>query len=201
MRTLVIGDTHGQAAHLRQIVRFAKVKPGNRLIMLGDYGDSAEDDSVFRSLQQIEAGGIEVIPLLGNHEFMNMAPIIGQGSGDAMHPEYRHWLTNRCRRYFEDDKRIYVHANLDAGVPLAEQTDLYLFWKFFTFAPYHISNKIMVCGHSPQKGGRPVKYESAICVDTGAKYPNGWLTCLDVDSGFYWQIQSGSGEHRTGFFE
>ena len=36
-----------------------------------------------------------------------------------------------------------------------------------------------------------------ICIDTGAYDLKGWLTCLEVESGKYWQANQ-AGEKRTG---
>lgn len=44
----------------------------------------------------------------------------------------------------------------------------------------------MVCGHSSQKSGLPLNHGHAICIDTWA-CGQGWLTCLDVESGKVWQ--------------
>jgi serine/threonine protein phosphatase 1 len=50
----------------------------------------------------------------------------------------------------------------------------------------HEGGKIMVCGHTPQLSGRPTNLGHAVCIDTGA-YDAGWLTCLDAQTGVYWQ--------------
>ncbi|MAE65578.1 MAG: hypothetical protein CMJ18_15020 [Phycisphaeraceae bacterium] len=44
----------------------------------------------------------------------------------------------------------------------------------------------MVCGHTSQQSGLPLTNGHAICVDTNI-YGGGWLTCLDVASGTFWQ--------------
>ena len=49
-----------------------------------------------------------------------------------------------------------------------------------------MSGKIMVCGHSSQKSGRPLVTEDAICIDTFA-HGGGWLSCLDVQADMLWQ--------------
>ena len=61
--------------------------------------------------------------------------------------------------------------------------------------PPHESGKTMVCGHTSQKSGIPVNIGHAICIDTFA-WGSGWLTCLDTESGVYWQTNH-DGEHRT----
>ena len=50
----------------------------------------------------------------------------------------------------------------------------------------------MICGHTPQKSGRPLVLDNGVCIDTLA-YGGGWLTCMDVATGEYWQANE-SGE-------
>jgi serine/threonine protein phosphatase 1 len=64
----------------------------------------------------------------------------------------------------------------------------------------HESGKIMVCGHTSQKVGRPRNVGHAVCIDTRAYGEVGWLTCLDVASGRYWQANQ-KGETRAGWLE
>jgi len=47
----------------------------------------------------------------------------------------------------------------------------------------------MVCGHTLQLSGMPINIGHAICIDTWA-YGGGWLTCLDVTTGRFWQAKS-----------
>ncbi len=54
----------------------------------------------------------------------------------------------------------------------------------------------MICGHTEQRSGVPLRILGAICVDTWA-YSNGWLTCLDVETGDYWQANE-LGQTRIG---
>jgi serine/threonine protein phosphatase 1 len=51
----------------------------------------------------------------------------------------------------------------------------------------HVSGKVMVCGHTKQNSGVPLNLGHAVCIDTGVYEPDGWLTCLDVRTGQYWQ--------------
>jgi serine/threonine protein phosphatase 1 len=104
-----------------------------------------------------------------------------------------HWsfLENTVRT-FETPKQIFVHACLDPALDLHEQSDWILFWEYFERIRLHKSGKKAICGHTPQPKGliRDVGY--AICIDTGCVY-GGWLTCLDVNSGHYWQANEKGG--------
>jgi serine/threonine protein phosphatase 1 len=58
----------------------------------------------------------------------------------------------------------------------------------------------MVCGHTRQKSGRPLNLGTTVCIDTGIYEPDGWLTCLDVRTGRFWQANQ-LGTKRTGWLE
>jgi serine/threonine protein phosphatase 1 len=114
--------------------------------------------------------------------------------GDAGIPDI-HWrfLDKRCVDQFETDSHIFVHGGLDPDVPLAEQKIHILRWKTFRDPKPHCSGKTMICGHSTQKSGWPCDLGSAVCIDTGVSR-GGWLTCLDAESGNFWQAdQRGRG--------
>ena len=59
-----------------------------------------------------------------------------------------------------------------------------------------MSGKTLVCGHSEQRSGVPLVIPGAIGIDTWC-YGGGWLTCLDVETGHYWQANE-VGETREG---
>ena len=109
-----------------------------------------------------------------------------------------HWdfIEHTCLNSWENEDRIFVHANLDPQVPLPQQSDWHLFWQKLTQPIPHCSGKTMICGHTSQKNGRPLNFGHAICIDTWA-CGTGWLTCLDVYSGKIWQTnQQGQVQHN-----
>ncbi len=100
--------------------------------------------------------------------------------------------------YYETERQIFVHANLYPDLPLNEQPDYVVFWQHIDeWTPPHQSGKTMICGHTSQKTGEILNLGHAICIDTAA-CKGGWLTCLDVETGDYWQANE-SGETRAGF--
>jgi serine/threonine protein phosphatase 1 len=101
---------------------------------------------------------------------------------DKVSPEHVEFLSERCLKYYEDEHHIYVHANANAYFRLSDQSDDWLFWTRFEDAYPHISGKKMICGHTAQKGGLPNVKPFAICLDTWV-YGQGWLTCLEVETG------------------
>jgi serine/threonine protein phosphatase 1 len=58
----------------------------------------------------------------------------------------------------------------------------------------------VVCGHTRQCDGVPLNWGTTVCIDTGAYVEGGWLTCLDVHEGCYWQANE-AGEVRAGWVE
>jgi serine/threonine protein phosphatase 1 len=100
-----------------------------------------------------------------------------------------HWrfLEKTCVNWFETDRHFFVHASVYPDVPLEQQPSFMLLWESLYDPVRHFSGKVMVCGHTRQMTGMPRNLGSTICIDTGAHAHEGWLTCLDVDAGRYWQ--------------
>jgi serine/threonine protein phosphatase 1 len=113
----------------------------------------------------------------------------------------RHWqfLEKDCKPWHETETHIFVHANLYPDVPMDEQPEFMLYWERLIEPCPHVSGKVVVCGHTKQKSGLPLDLESTVCLDTGA-YDDGWLTCLDVQSGRIWQANE-LGKARTGWLQ
>ena len=87
-----------------------------------------------------------------------------------------------CSAYYETKTHFFVHANAYSDISLDDQPDLMLYWEQFNDSEPRESGKIMICGHTPQRGGVPRNIGHAVCIDTWA-HGGGWLTCLDVNSG------------------
>jgi serine/threonine protein phosphatase 1 len=126
----------------------------------------------------------------------------GNGFGDpeellAKIPQ-RHWqfLEEDCLPYYETEKHLFVHANLYPYLPLEDQPDYMLYWEKLVEPNPHISGKTLICGHTRQKSGVPLNLGTSVCIDTNV-YDGGWLTCLDVMSGYFWQANE-QGETQTG---
>lgn len=209
MRTLAIGDIHGCSSALRALLDAVKPGPDDLVVTMGDYCDRGPDTKgVMDILLELDRT-TQLKPLLGNHEVLFLdakAKCVDENAwlqvgGRETLLSYSHngslaweripqahvdFLAKRCLRYFETDTHIFVHASANAALPLHEQTDDWLFWTRFEHAFPHVSGKMMVCGHTPQKGGVPVRKNGAICIDTWA-YGQGWLTCYDITNGTFTQ--------------
>jgi serine/threonine protein phosphatase 1 len=209
MRTLAIGDIHG--SHTALVTLLKEVRPGvdDKVIFLGDYIDRGPaSQQVIETLLELSKES-QAIFLRGNHEVMILEsredPLKeslwrGYGGAEMLQSygaEYStnwiaaipeaHWkFFERTVRFFETDTHIFVHACLDPECDMKDQTDRLLFWEFFEQIQPHKSGKKIVCGHSPSRSGEIKDVGFAVCIDTGPAI-GGWLTCLEVDSGKYWQ--------------
>jgi serine/threonine protein phosphatase 1 len=224
-RTLAFGDIHGCLMALDTLLGFVQPTADDRLIFLGDYVDRGPDSKgVLDRLIELHQTG-RVICLRGNHEIMMLGARGGRddyrfwlrvGGLEAMDSyridgaevtlddiPYEHWkfLRQTVVDYHETETHIFVHANLHPDLPLREQPTDWLHWQPITrdWHRPHVSGKTMVCGHTHQKSGEPLVLERAVCIDTWA-YGDGWLTCLDVESGQYWQAND-VGETRAGHLD
>jgi serine/threonine protein phosphatase 1 len=221
MRTLAIGDIHGAATALDALLAAVAPTPQDLLVFLGDYVDRGPDSKgVLDRLIALSVSGRPMICLRGNHELMmlrsrtdrselkmwlSVGGMQALGSyavnGLPAHPDSIppfHWefLERGCVDYFETDTHIFVHANLDSWLPMEEQPEMMLFWEFMNNPVKHLSGKRLICGHTSQRSGVPRAWRTTVCIDTNAYYPTGWLTCLDVHSGTYWQANE-AGQTRV----
>lgn len=225
-RLFAIGDLHGCLDALRTLEELVPFRPDDVLVTMGDYVDRGPNSrGVLDWLIRRQEQGT-LIPLLGNHDQMMLhasdSPDINNlwlsiggvetlrsyGSpervGTLKDVPARHWqfFKRDCRRIYETDTHIFVHAMLQAELPLSEQPDQTLLWdKLSRHDPPqpHCSGKVMVCGHTSQKNGWPLNLGHAVCIDTWV-YGNGWLTCFEPETGRFWQARQ-SGETRTGGLE
>ena len=225
MRTLAIGDIHGCLASLDTLLNLVRPTTDDLLVTLGDHVDRGPDSrGVLDRMLALHATG-RVVSLRGNHEIMMAAARDGKskarywyshGGAEALDsyrelgrhvslddiPE-RHWafIESTTQLYYETETHIFVHANLHPDTELADQPELYLCWETLDRKQHrpHCSGKTMVCGHTPQKNGRPLVLDHAVIIDTWA-CGDGWLTCLDAGTGHYWQADE-LGRTREGDLE
>jgi len=219
-RHLAIGDIHGCVNALRSLVELISPHPDDTIVMLGDYVDRGPDSARVLDFV-IELGETRnLVPLRGNHEIMMLEardktsclyswlgyggketlrsyPATGDDEGPFATVPDAHFdfLENSLVSYHECETHFFVHANADANVALDDQSEANLYWRTYKDPARHCSDKIMVCGHTVQHSGWPVVNDNSICIDTGV-YDGGWLTCLDVRSGTFWQANE-AGETRT----
>jgi len=209
MRTFAIGDIHGCSRALAELLLLVKPASNDQIVFVGDYIDRGPGSrQVIDSLLDLKRTCSPVF-LRGNHEVMMLdaredslkanlwhsyggfEALISYGS-ELGHDWARaipetHWAFLKATlRFYEDTHHIFVHACLDSELEMKDQPDWLLFWEFFDRIRPHNSGKRVICGHSPQRSGLIKDLGFAVCIDTGPAV-GGWLTCLDVNSGKYWQ--------------
>jgi len=219
MRTLAIGDIHGCCAALETLFDAAQVTPDDFLVFLGDYIDRGPESKAVVSLLIKCSQEQNAITLRGNHEVMILsaredplqAKLWSSYGGDEALRSYgagysevwqdfipdEHWkFYEQTRPWFETETHIFVHATVLPDLDMRDQPDYVLYWERFNESLRHRSGKIVVCGHTPQHSGWPTRGACSVCIDTGVNSGK-WLTCLDVDSGSFWQANE-SRMLRTG---
>jgi len=210
-RTLAIGDIHGCDVAFARLLRALSIAKDDTVVVLGDAIDRGPGSKqVVDRLLQL-ARECRLIFIMGNHEEMLLdsfnEPVVRQGwlqyggaetlasyGGDVEDIPQEHLDFFRSGvNFFETDREIFVHANLEPGVPLDRQQVEWLRWTHLTgHEGPHPSGKRIVCGHTPLKSGRPLPMPGWACIDTHV-CNNGWLTCLDVATNDYCQAnQAGS---------
>ncbi len=219
MRTLAIGDIHGSNTALSTLCDYVDFRSDDTIVTLGDYIDRGPDSKeVIDSL--IELGkNHRVITLKGNHEVMMENSLLSEqeryfwlyNGGEATMRSFElqppilekedipqtYWnFFKSCQPYYETQNHILVHAGLEPETNLEDQEENFTLWQRIFETKPHKSGKTIVCGHTPQIEGYPLKLDHAICIDTSA-CRGGWLTCLDIDSGHYWQANEAA-ETRSG---
>lgn len=219
MRTLAISDIHGCSTAFETLLQALRLQPDDTIVTLGDYVDKGPDSKgVLDRLIDLQRS-YRLIPLKGNHEVEMLAALENplectswlEAGGNETLASYStenqevslanipqahwHFIENSCVDWWQIEDYIFVHANLEPDLPVEKQSEYCLFWQKFHNPAPHCSGKIMICGHTSQKDGKPVNLGHAICLDTWV-YGDGWLTGLEVESGKIWQTNQ-QGQLKT----
>jgi serine/threonine protein phosphatase 1 len=213
-RRFVIGDIHGaNRALLQCLERSGFDTEKDLLISLGDLCDRwPEVDKVFDTLLGIK----NLVLLLGNHDhwalewFINRkAPEIWlmQGGDVTMNayrqgiPESHILLLSRSVLYHHLDNKLFVHGGFDPELDITAQDRETLLWdrSLIRSALLHknlglekqlTSYQEVYVGHTPTLNfgeTEPIKACEVYLMDTGAGWPEGVLTMMDIDSKEIWQ--------------
>jgi serine/threonine protein phosphatase 1 len=220
VRYLAIGDIHGCYDALRTLAAEVPFTRSDTIITLGDYVDRGPNSCAVLDWLIAYAKRGKLVALRGNHEIMMLRARDSEdlvkdwlfNGGDKTLASYSHFgdagrlvdvpdshwdfLEMQTHPFFETERHFFVHGAALPNYAFDEQPEFMLYWGAFDDRGPHESGKIMVCGHTPQKTGRPKSIGHAVCIDTWA-HGKGWLTCLDVSTGIYWQANQ-RGERRCG---
>jgi serine/threonine protein phosphatase 1 len=217
MRTLAIGDIHGCLKPLKSLWEAIDFQPEDRMIFLGDYVDRGPDSKgVIDFLIRLQQQRSDVVFLSGNHEekfllsqmdltdrnhwfeaWGGIQTLESYGPNGFEDVPESHWeFLRKAKPYFETESHIFVHATLEADIPLSQQLPFTLIHKKFGNPRPHMSGKAMICGHTAQKSHLPLNLGHAVCIDTDPGR-GGWLTCLHAETGDYWQTNF-NGDLRLG---
>jgi hypothetical protein len=196
------------AAGERQVVR-RELAIDVPLVDLSGLDSAAQDEWMAKTIEEEAALPFDLVngPLF-RARLVRLAPERHLLVATAHHLVCDGWSTNvlldeLARLYAADHDHVpaalgrassfAAYAREEAARAPDAETDR--FWRErFADPPPHQSGKIMVCGHTSQQSGLPRNIGHAVCIDTFV-YGDGWLTCLDVANGQYWQANQ-KGETR-----
>ncbi len=217
-RTLAIGDIHGCDVAFNALLKALAVGAGDTLVVLWDAIDRGPGSrQVVERLLKLQ-DECHLVFILGNHEEMMLEGLedeqVAQGwlqyggaatmvsyGGDPrkIPPEHLDFL-RAARPYWETDNDLFIHANVDPGLPLDQQEIEVIRWTHLTgYELPHPSGKRIVCGHTPQRSGLPLAIPGWLCIDTFV-CGGGWLTGIDVQTNDYCQANL-TGQLRFGQVE
>ncbi|WP_417850362.1 metallophosphoesterase family protein [Thalassoglobus sp.] len=225
MATFAIGDIHGCWNALETLLEQVPIQEDDLIITLGDYVDRGPESARVLDWVMDQTANERFIALRGNHELMMLAASEGQmnpqhwlacGGKETLtsyqqtsqrripniediSPQHLNFIKYDLRPYYETDTHIFVHAYVYEDAALEDQDELTLYWERFDLIRPHKSGKVVICGHTAQRSGLPANRQHAVCIDTWV-YGDGWLTCLDVESGQYWQANQ-KRKHRSNWLE
>jgi serine/threonine protein phosphatase 1 len=188
--TFVIPDIHGRddllSKALAGITARSRGEP-DAIVMIGDYVDKGpQSRQVIERLLSGVAEGWRFVALKGNHDAMMVEALrdpakwtwwmekggdaaLASYGGDPVAVPQTHiaWL-DQLRLLHVDAHRVYVHAGVDAEIPLDRQSEATVLWKRYPkgfsggYGDLHV-----VHGHDNCPDG-PLLYEGRTNLDTAA---------------------------------
>ena len=197
MSLYAIGDVHGCARTLEDLLDRLALTSEDHLVFVGDYTDRgpSSKDVVDRLIKLEKASADGTGPrctfLRGNHDQM-MIDYIERGDfalwranggletlasyaegGQAHFPDGHYDFLARTRLYLDTPDFCFVHAGLKPHFTVAdnlrhETADTFLWTREHLGVAERAWEKPVVCGHTPQ--ARPINEPDLIGIDTGCVY-------------------------------
>lgn len=131
----------------------------------------------------LNCGGDSALDSYGSSSSMDLIP-----------PAHIRFLKS-CVPYFETKTHVFVHANYQPEVSLADLDEQMLRWKSLRDCvppERHCSGKVVVVSHTPHD--EIFDHGNLVCLDTNV-CDGGWLSAMDIASGQAWQTD-GRGKLR-----
>lgn len=211
-RLFAIGDIHGCFDLLKELLenKIQLQKP-DKLILLGDYIDRGiQSKEVIDYIIDLKEKGIDIVPLLGNHESMLLDAYNNEGltykwiqnggsttlksfnitSLKDIEPKYIEFFKG-LSYYFALNEYLFVHAGFnDSDInPFADKYSMIWLFKQ-TYENPLLMNKIIIHGHRPITVDvcKEIVYsnKNVINLDTGCVYSNmtgyGTLTAIELNT-------------------
>jgi len=209
-RTFVIGDIHGCAATLRQLVDVViHISQNDRLYLLGDLIDRGPDSKgVLDFVFELRKRGVEVNSVRGNHEEMylkgcgdayfmmlwssnggqtTLSSFQADGPGDI--PGRYRDLMRSFPLYILLDDFVLVHAGLNFGLPDPFEDTSAMLWTRSTYVDRQkIDGRRLICGHTPASRAQleASLNNNKITLDNGCVFGGrpdmGCLAALELES-------------------
>lgn len=197
-RLIAVGDIHGHAAELRELLDLINPTKRDTVVTLGDYVNRGPDaKGVIDALIDLEAT-CNLVPILGNHDEMMLDARRSKAAEDRFRYEggdqtlqsysedaslksvpMTHWLfLERCQDSYATGIFVFTHANYCWYSALPDQPPSLLRWTSLNEAAPkpHVSGKTFIVGHTP---GPLRDLGFCRCVDTGCGF-GGMLTAIDL---------------------
>lgn len=180
----------------------------HRVVFCGDYIDRGPNSrGVLDRMMETPLAHQERVFLRGNHDDMMLQSLIHRSKlhediwlrhgGVGTLAEYtedgqldkaalaRHCtFIERMPFFFEDAHAVYTHAGLIGSASVTDHTPFELMWTEWKTVAEHWPadgrDKLLVHGHTPQKGRQPFWQQGRICLDTAACF-GGALTVMMHD--------------------
>ncbi len=211
-RRFVIGDIHG--AHKALIECFTKASfdyEKDMLIALGDICDGwPEVNKVFDELLSVK----NLVYIFGNHDkwalnwfLYHDAPEIWTMQGGDVTiscypygvPQLHIHLLAEARLYYTMDNKLFLHGGFDPDIRIENQDADLILWDrklvHHALNMHKLNDKQKITrydevyvGHTPTINfgtNQPIFACEVIMMDTGAGWPGGVLTMMDIDSKHY----------------
>jgi len=212
-RSFAIGDIHGCARTLRQLLKVLGLAKTDTLYLLGDYIDRGPDSrGVIETILRMQEEGFDIRPICGNHEEMLLLAIrsgvfeliewLEQGGGATLKsygvsqpqeiPRPHLDFMENLPLFRETDRFVFVHAGLDFTIedPFSEAGRAAMLWeRSGKVVPARIGGRKMVSGHCTQTLDeiRAGLKSSHLRIDNGCVYPGlpgkGNLVALHLETG------------------